>query len=539
MRFRAPVSHTLAAFAVLASTTAHAREPGEVPRKVVHRRAIAAVAEFPDRALEDWDGTGISSMDDLHDRLDDVAAHWAWLSRGRETLEWTVVRILLPEPLQPDSYAGDLALFRTTTAALVREQVELRRFDADRDGELDSVFVLVANRGDYFPWLGRGVRPDGGAHQFVETQNAYAFVTRAPGYVTSQLAETRGVHDLGGPFNNVGALSVMSRHWLVPPADFTAVERAALGWLKPRRILPGHHRVRLVDDGDEGRVMDAARVDTARLDEYVLLEFRHPHRTSPDAVSPPEDGVVVHHVLEGSNPRFDPPFHRIVPADGSLPPGHTVDVDDLFTPDTATFLPVVVSSVVDAAPVLRIDDVERDGADTFVVTLTVFAPPPRTNLLQQGGFELGTATTAEGWRSDAWTSTSQFFRDRWRPFEGRFSASIKSTTGNDARWAQDVDGLTPGSPYLLCAALRGRDVTRAPGVEVGANLSVLGMGWFDRSEAIVYGTFGWRRVCYPFRAPSASATVTCRLGFYSSLARGQLWCDDVTLEPLDPMFASP
>jgi hypothetical protein len=33
--------------------------------------------------------------------------------------------------------------------------------------------------------------------------------------------------------------------------------------------------------------------------------------------------------------------------------------------------------------------------------------------------------------------------------------------------------------------------------------------------------------------------VACRLGFYSSLATGQLWCDDLSLERLESTFAGP
>ncbi len=200
--------------------------------------------------------------------------------------------------------------------------------------------------------------------------------------------------------------------------------------------------------------------------------------------------------------------------------------------------PLVARSYAEAVPVLRIDDLEADGRGALFVTLTVFAPPPRANLLHDGGFERGTAKRSDSWQTDAWLPSSSFFRDRWRPYQGRFAASIKSTVDNDARWVQTVDGLDAGAPYLLCGALRGRDISRGVGVEVGGNLSVLGMPWFERSEDLLYGFFGWRRVCYPFRAPSTTVTVACRLGFYSSLARGQLWCDDLSLERIEPAFAS-
>jgi hypothetical protein len=511
------------------------------PAKVRRRHAIVAVADHPLQTFESWQGPGLSSVTDLFGRLDEVSAHWTFLSGGREELDWSLVRIVLPEPVEAESYGGDLTVFRHVVADLVREHVDPTRYDADRDGVLDHVFVVVANHGAYFPWVGRGARPDNGAWQWVETQDAPTLLNNAPGEITHEFAMTLGVHDLVGVFDTVGPLSAMSHRWARPPADFTAVERARLGWLRPRVLGPGSHRVRLVHDATVARVFDAVRIESARPDEFFLIEHHQQPRSGFGSNGPFLRGVLVHHVLRGSNQNFDPPFHKIEPADGTLTPGGAgLDASDLFTPENAPqYVPVVMHSYAAMVPVLRVESVEADGPDALVVSLTVFPPSPRANLLHNGAIERGTLQKAESWQADAWTPTSSFFRDRWRPYQGRFSASIKSVVDNDARWTQGVSGLEQGAPYLLCGALRGRAVTRDVGVEVGGNLSVLGMGWFDRSEDLLFGDFSWRRVCYPFRAPSTSATVACRLGFYSSLARGQLWCDELSLEQLKPVFSPP
>jgi hypothetical protein len=530
------------ALTLLGSTTALARRDDEPPRtKVMQRRAIVAVAEHADHPFEGWTGPGLSSTDDLLHRLRHASDHWRFLSRGRETLDWTLVRIALPEPVAADSYDGDLAVFRGVVAALVREAVDEHVFDANRDGLLDLLFVVVANHGVYYPWLGAGPRPDNGAWQWVETQDSWTWTRDTLGAINHELAAALGVHGLFGPFDTVGPLSLMAVRWARPAADFTAVERAHLGWLQPRTLKPGTHTVRLVGDGEDVGSFDAVRIETARPEEFFLVEFHRRRSHGYGSSGSPPDGLVVHHVLRGSTQSFDPPYHKVEPADGRIPTGGVgPDGSDLLTPENAaTVLPLVVRSYAEDVAAFRIDDVAADGADAMRMTVTVFAPPPRANLLHEGGFERGTPTSAVGWQTDAWTPTSSFFRDRWRPLQGRFAASIKSRVGNDARWVQTVDGLDEGAPYLLCGALRGRAVGRGPGIEVGGNLSVLGLGWFDRSEDILFGDFGWRRVCFAFRAPSTSATVACRLGFYSSLATGQLWCDDLSLERLEPTFAGP
>jgi hypothetical protein len=502
-----------------------APEPG-LPAGVVPRRAIAAIVDFPGHVFED--GTGVNSVAELQRRLDITRMRWSSLSNGREQLQWTLVRFTVSGTLDADSY-DDLALFRAELAGLVRDRVDPRRFDADRDGEIDTVLVVLANHGRYFPWLGRGARPDAGAYQFVELQDGPWL---APGEILHELGATLGLAELRGAFNNVSRLSLMSEPQTTG-AGFTAVERARLGWLQPTLLPPGQHVVQLVYPGD------ALRIATARPTESFVLEYARSIGSGHEA-GLKVDGLLVHHVLEGSTQQFDPPLHKVEAADGDLAPGTPINPSDVITTGWSQWHdPVLFTSYVEGAPAVRVEDVSYFFGGSLLVTVTVFAPPSRPDLLDNGGFEAGTALSSARWRTDAWTPTSRFFRDRWRPFAGRFTASIKSLSPNDARWVQDVDGLEPGAPYLLCGALRGRDVTRAPGVEVGGNLSVLGMGWFDRSSAMLYGTFGWQRVCYAFNAPAASVSVACRLGFYSSLARGQLWCDDVTLEPLTRTFSPP
>ena len=45
------------------------------------------------------------------------------------------------------------------------------------------------------------------------------------------------------------------------------------------------------------------------------------------------------------------------------------------------------------------------------------------------------------------------------------------------------------------------------------------------------GTFDWTKFSVPFVADSNPVTVACRLGFWSNLATGEIWCDDIQIQP--------
>ena len=61
------------------------------------------------------------------------------------------------------------------------------------------------------------------------------------------------------------------------------------------------------------------------------------------------------------------------------------------------------------------------------------------------------------------------------------------------------------------------------------------MGGFVASESYS-GTFDWTRTCVIFQAETSAVTAACRLGFYGSTVTGRLWCDDMSLAPLNGAF---
>jgi hypothetical protein len=98
-------------------------------------------------------------------------------------------------------------------------------------------------------------------------------------------------------------------------------------------------------------------------------------------------------------------------------------------------------------------------------------------------------------------------------------------------WSQPITTLVPGEAYQLCGSLKGEGIHGTQG-NVGGNVSLL--GGFVRSEGL-WGTFDWTRRCVTFVAETPRVDAACRLGFYGSTVSGTLWCDDLTLERLEPL----
>jgi hypothetical protein len=272
-------------------------------------------------------------------------------------------------------------------------------------------------------------------------------------------------------------------------------------------------------------------VPTVRPAEYFLIELRDPPRTGYGSAMQGYKGLAVYHVLAGSSMGQDPPLVKLEPADGKIAPNRALDPNDfIISPEHPELsrLFVVRSYYDDRDEIFRIDNVVwRDDGLTFdIVILPQSAPVPDTNLLLNGSFETGLSGTPDGW-TRGWYSTQDatFVWPEPEALEGVSSASLQSVSGNDIRWRQFVT-TTPGTRYELCGFLKGESVAGVQG-PVGANVSLLG-GWI-RSEALS-GTFDWTKACVSFTADASLVEVACRLGFYTSVAAGKVWCDDFTLE---------
>jgi hypothetical protein len=505
---------------------------GAVVRRVPHRTGLAVIADFSDTSLEDWQGPGIASVEQLEEQLLRMEEHWAWLSRGLESFQWDVIRITLPVALQPDAYPGWVE-YRDAVGALIRDEVEVADYDSNRDDVVDSAWVIASSHGMTYDYMMGGASRNAGVNMFVDWQNSDSLVVGATGNFNHEAAHTIGVPDLYGPYGTIVYLSVMADSWARPPNDFTAYERTLLGWVKPRVVSRSKRRVRFSSRDDR---MQAVRIPTSHPSEYFLIEYRHRPDSGYGSTAPvPYHGLAVYHLLEGSSQWVDPPLMKLEPADGSIAPDTAPELTDFVHPENPDMqTPVVLRSYIGDLEVASLDNVRwtRDGGLEVDIEIRS-ADGPEANLLANPSFENGTGSSPDGWRTDAWDATATFGWERKKPADGRRSVSITASAPNDARWVQTVPDLAPGQSYALCGWLRGRNIVTAADATVGANVSV--MGGFVRSESRS-GTFNWAQSCVVFEPGETTLDVACRLGFYGSTVTGQLWCDAMSLMPVRRAF---
>jgi M6 family metalloprotease-like protein len=280
------------------------------------RRALAVIADFADTHFEDWQGSGFRSVDDVREQLDAMQEHWAFLSRGRETMQWDLVRVRLALPMR-DATFDDVHAFRGEVVRLAREQVDPARYDRDGYGVIDTLWIVAANHGATPPWLAGWTSRDAGANVFVDSQDSASAIAGATGNFNHEVGHTRGLRDLYGAIGTVGDLSLMASSWPLPPNDFSAFDREQLGWIAPQVLAPGRHRVVVADTA-------IAKIPTSRAGEYFLLERRSRPASGFGAAARDDlDGVVVYHVLAASDQDCDPPLlavDAVVPRDGLAAP---------------------------------------------------------------------------------------------------------------------------------------------------------------------------------------------------------------------------
>lgn len=513
------------------------RQLGRLPLlpRVHTRHALAVITDFSDSRLEDWTGDGFRSESDVRHTLDEMQAHWEWLSHDTEDMRWDIIRITLPVALGPTAY-GSWPEFRDAVAALIRAQVNVRDYDANRDGVIDSAWVIAASKDREYDYLIGGTSSNGGVNLFVDGQGDLSVRVDAYGNFNHELGHTLGLPDLYGPYDTVHYLTLMSDSWPVPPQDFTAYERSLLGWIKPRVLGPGRHHPRLRNASEH---FDAVRINTGRPNEYFLIEYRQRPGSGFGSQAPFYDGLAVYHVLDDSAQWIDPPLLKLEPADGAIAPDQAPEASDFLYPgNPAQREPLTLRSYFAGVPVATLSNVRWDGR-ALRVDVTVLPPLAPAlgaavlpNRLQNPSFEDG-YPLPEAWGPEAFLGSSLFELDTPGLRSAR-RATIASPTPNDARWVQTVGGLIPGQAYEFCGFLKGRDIATTPTAQVGANVSVL--GGFTRSRSLA-GRFDWTRTCVVHQPTTPSDTFACRLGFYGSTVSGQLSCDRFTLYPLRSGFA--
>ncbi|HWZ91384.1 MAG TPA: hypothetical protein VNW92_21125, partial [Polyangiaceae bacterium] len=234
------------------------------------RKGLAVIADFSDSKLESYSGVGVKSVADVKSLLQQMTAHWNWLSRGHEKIQWDIARVTLPQRLAPDAFPGS-GEYRDAVLALARAQVDVSNYDVNSDGDLDAVWIIGSDQGTAPSYMSGGTAHALGGSAFADAQGDLSLQGRNYGNFNHENGHCAGLPDLYGDYGTVGPLTIMSDSWALPPEDFTPYERMKLGWLTPTVISKTTKHIALSSAND---TLTALRVPTTRAGEYFLIEYR-------------------------------------------------------------------------------------------------------------------------------------------------------------------------------------------------------------------------------------------------------------------------
>jgi hypothetical protein len=485
------------------------------------------IVDFADASLEDWQGPGFNNETEIRTQLDAMEAHWLFLSRGLEPIQWDLIRIRLPENLSDTAYA-DFNAFRDAAVLLAKQQLSVADYDANGDGVIDTMWLVVSNNGTSPPYLVGGASQNQGANDFVDGQDSGSVIAGATGNFNHEVGHTRGLPDLYGTYDSLQDLTLMSSSWPLPPNDFSAYERVHLGWVVPQIVTT----TTTASLPSANTHLAAIKVPTARPEEYFLLEYRQRPQTGFGSAAPFDfNGIAVYHVLEGSNQDLDPPLVKLEPADGTTASSLTPAPTDFAYPgNPAMPCPFVLRTYFGGDPVFQLQNLAwtSDGSISFDLTILSSGIGSAPNLISNSTFESGTA----GWITGGFQPQLASFT--WAALGANGSAhsiSVTSATANDVEWSTPVTGLTAGRNFFMCGFLRGEDITDGAGGSISISATFI-------QTAGLHGTFDFTRECAVVTAFAPSMDVACRLGGFGATSNGTLWCDDVTLRPLTPVFST-
>lgn len=512
------------------------------------RRALAVIADFTDARLEGWQeppgwprSPGFHNEAEIRATLDDMTAHWAWLSRGREKVQWDLVRVTVPRALvaNPPNYGS--GEFRAEVMA--NATVNRADYDVDADGVVDCVWIIASAQGveggvPGYEYLGGGTTRVDGVDSFVDTQDSLSVTNRTYGAFNHEFGHTAGLIDLYGRYSTVEQLSLMGNAvYQLPAPDLSAYDREQLGWMTPRVVSRSTRRVRLAS---ANMTMGAVKVPTGWDGEYFLLEYRTTPTSGFGSGGPHLDGLAVYHVWTPSqSENTNPPAVTLEPADGAIVPGNgtTPQDTDLWYPgNPAMDLARPMRSYLDGQPVFRLANLHRTGSGMrFDVIMADHHPAQPANLVANPSMEAGSGAAADAWTPAVAGADTVAERSTEVAHSGQASLAISSPGPTFTQWYQTVPGTDPSRSYTACAWFRGESVTGYEGLQLGANLVQYGT-WERRNAG--FGTFDWTRQCLQLPASgSDSIPIACALGGFGDQASGQMWCDDVELwAPAAPPF---
>ncbi|NUP10007.1 MAG: hypothetical protein HOW73_28495 [Polyangiaceae bacterium] len=499
---------------------------GQVPTV---RPALAVIVDYADAAFEEWNGLGMNDAEDLAIQLEQMSEHWMFLSHGLEDMQWQIIRVTLSQPMSDSAYP-DFAAFRDEVALLIRAQVDEADYDFDGDGVIDTAWAVVTTLGQTPPYLLGGTSQHQGVNMFVDGQDSGSIIAGATGNFNHEVGHTRGLPDMYGDYGNLSDLTLMAGSWPLPPNDFAAFERVKLGWMTPISVDETTIGVELFDANLHFK---AIRVPTVRPEEYFLVEYRNrPETGFGSAMAFDANGLAVYHILETSNQGNDPPLAKLEPADGTTQPNLVPEADDFAFPgNPAMTSPFIMRTYFGGDPVFRIENLQwtAGGIRFDVVVLSAgegsAVPVPIANAT----FETGTTD----WSINAYLPGNASFD--WASIGANgsdHSASITADVSNDAEWFTSVNGLTAGASYQLCGFVRGQNVAEGAGATMSITQS------FTQSAGL-HGTFDFTRACVVATASATTMNISCRLGGFAATSVGQMWCDDVSLTPLESVFSAP
>lgn len=496
--------------------------------RVTH--AICLIADFSDNVLENYSGAGFASEQDIRASLDDMERHWWWMSQGAHRFAWTIQRITLDQTLSATAFA-DWVAFRDEAVRQAAAIIDFDQYDADHDGLLDAMYIIVADNGLQADYMMGGMSRHQGANVFVDPQSGESVSQRAYGNFNHEVGHCLGLPDLYGPYGTINYLSLMHDSWPQPANGFCIYDKQRLGWFAPQRMTTSTTGVELLRAEEN---FSGIRIDAPQPGEYFLVEYRRRPETGYGSTEVPYDGLAIYHAFEPATQSMDPPLLKLMAADGAINADTAPRLTDFWSPENGSGS-FVAKSYLGGGDLFRIEHIQRSERGlTLDVVMLGGAITPGPDLLANGSFESGSGLLPDGWATESAEQHDERFD--WVSdvkHDGSKAVRLSMAQPNDTRFIQTVDGLVVGTGYLLCGWLRGQDVVGDANQSIGANVSRIGT--WDHSAGL-WGSFDWTQQCAAFKADATSATVGCRLGFYYSVVTGTSWCDGLSLVALESAF---
>ena len=280
---------------------------------------VCVIADFPDSKLEDMK-YGLNSVEKIVGILQAIDQHWIWMSHGYQSLQWTVIRTTISQPVNGTGYNGSWYEYRQDVVRHALLQLEVSEHDKNNDNYVDIMFIIASNNNvepEYLIGGAAGI-PDGlsGANTFVDGQNSLSIQRRAIGNFSHEIGHNLGLPDIYGSSDNVQYLTIMSDSWPTPPHTFSAYEKYRLGWAEPLTITETKYGIDL-KPGETS--LDFLKIPTDDTLEFFLVEYRRRQIVSYTSNAPVNyNGIVIYRVnnfVENGEVLLEK--LAVVPADGN------------------------------------------------------------------------------------------------------------------------------------------------------------------------------------------------------------------------------